>query len=85
MKPTLDKHRSGPRAVVTGSSSGIGRAIARHLGSSGINVVVIARRQAQPESVGHGLSREFSVDHSIVKADLTEPGVFHHVEQATNE
>jgi hypothetical protein len=42
MRPTLDKHRFGPWAVVTGSSSGIGRAIARHLGPSGINAVSAA-------------------------------------------
>ena len=85
MRPTLDKHRFGPWAVVTGSSSGIGRAIARHLASSGINVVLVARRQAQLESVGHELSREFSVEYRVVKADLTEPGFFQRVEQATSD
>src|ERR1044071_10217205 len=85
MRPTLDKHRFGPWAVVTGSSSGIGRAIARHLGSSGINVVLVARRQAQLESVGHEITREFSVDHRVVQADLTEPGFFQHVERATSD
>lgn len=84
MRPILDKHKFGPWAIVTGSSSGIGRAIARHLGSSGINVVLVARREAQLESVGHELSREFSVDYRVVKADLTEPGFFHHVELATS-
>jgi short-subunit dehydrogenase len=85
MRPTLDKHKFGPWAVVTGSSSGIGRALARHLGSSGINVVLVARRETQLESVGHELSREFSVDYRVVKADLAEPSFFHQVEQATND
>jgi NAD(P)-dependent dehydrogenase (short-subunit alcohol dehydrogenase family) len=30
MRPVLNNHQFGPWAVVTGSSSGIGRAIARH-------------------------------------------------------
>jgi short-subunit dehydrogenase len=85
MKPTLDKQKFGPWAVVTGSSSGIGKAIARHLGSSGINVVLVARREAQLESVGRELSREFSVAYRLVKADLTEPGFFERVEKATSE
>jgi uncharacterized protein len=85
MRPTLDKEKFGPWAVVTGSSSGIGKAIARHLGSSGINVVLVARREAQLESVGRELSREFSVDYRVVTADLTEPGFFDRIAKATSD
>ena len=83
MRPRLDKDKFGPWAVVTGSSSGIGRAIARHLGSSGINVVLVARREAQLDHVGRELSREFSVEYRVVKADLTEPGFFQRIEEGT--
>src|SRR3569832_82069 len=38
--PRLDAHTFGPWAVLTGASSGIGRAIARHVAASGIGVVV---------------------------------------------
>ncbi len=85
MRPTIDKQMFGPWAVVTGSSSGIGKAIARHLGSSGINVVLVARREAQLDSVARELSREFAVDCRVVKADLTEPGFFQRIEEATRE
>jgi hypothetical protein len=85
MKPKLDPQKFGPWAVVTGASSGIGRAIARHLGSSGINVVLVARRQERLEEVGAGIAREFSVDYRIVKADLTEPSFFEPLERATRD
>jgi uncharacterized protein len=85
MRPTLDKHVFGPWAVVTGSSSGIGKAIARHLGSNGINVVLVARREAQLESVGAEIAREFSVDYRVVKADLSVPDFFADVERATRD
>ena len=61
MRPIIDKHVFGPWAVVTGSSSGIGKAIARHLGSSGINIVLVARREAQLKKVGEEIARDFSV------------------------
>jgi short-subunit dehydrogenase len=85
MRPIVDKHVFGPWAVVTGSSSGIGRAIARHLGSSGINVVLVARREAQLESVGADIAREFSVEYRVVPADLTAPAFFDEIERATRD
>lgn len=85
MRPILDKHLFGPWAVVTGASSGIGRAIARHLGSSGINVVLVARREALLESVGAEIAREFSVAYRVVKADLTTPSFFDDIERATRD
>jgi short-subunit dehydrogenase len=85
MKPLVDKHRFGPWAVVTGSSSGIGKAMSRHLAASGINVVLVARRLAQLESVGHDLAREFGVEFRAVKADLTEDRSFDTIEAATRD
>lgn len=85
MKPVLDREKFGPWAVVTGASSGIGRAIARHLASSGIHVVLVARRKERLESVGAEISREFSVEHRVVVADLTAPSFFEPVERATRD
>ena len=85
MRPILDKHVFGPWAVVTGASSGIGKAIARHLGSSGINVVLVARREAQLESVRAEIARDFSAQCRVVKADLTAPGFFDDLESATRD
>jgi uncharacterized protein len=83
MKPLVEKDTFGPWAVVTGSSSGIGREIARHLAASGLNVVLVARRQGQLEEVGRGLTAEFGVEYRAVNADLSEDGFFERVDDAT--
>ncbi|HEY1956958.1 MAG TPA: SDR family NAD(P)-dependent oxidoreductase [Polyangiaceae bacterium] len=85
MTPKLNQEKFGPWAVVTGSSSGIGRAIARHLASSGVNVVLVARREDRLAAVGEEIAREFGVDYRVVKADLTEPSFFERIERATRD
>jgi short-subunit dehydrogenase len=83
--PKLDRGKLGPWAVVTGSSSGIGRAVARHLGSSGINVVLVARRQDRLEAVGEEIARDFAVEYRVVRSDLTEASFFEPIERATRD
>ena len=49
--PPLANRRDGPVAIVTGASSGIGRALALRLGADGYRVGLIARRGERLEAV----------------------------------
>jgi uncharacterized protein len=73
----------GPWAVVTGASSGIGREFADQLAAAGINLVLVARRQAALESVGAELNRRYGVDFRAVGVDLSNPGALTPVADAT--
>src|SRR5262249_9008969 len=57
---------AGRTAVVTGASKGIGRGIARRLGSVGCSVLVVARSRTESESVeiteAKGKASAFSAD-----------------------
>ena len=76
------RDRYGPWAVVTGASSGIGRAFAEHLGRAGLNVVLVARRQAEIDALARELGTVYGVEALAVPADLGTPGGLAAVEQA---
>ena len=80
----LDTQRFGPWAVVTGASSGIGRAFAGHLAASGINLVLAARRLPLLDEVGHDLVRQHGIQFRSVRVDLAEPEYLNSVIDATN-
>lgn len=66
-------------AVVTGASQGIGRAIAETLAAEGMQLVLVARRQAELEAVASTLPGD-----SLVQAiDLRDPGAAALVVEAT--
>ncbi|HWH50983.1 MAG TPA: SDR family NAD(P)-dependent oxidoreductase [Gemmatimonadaceae bacterium] len=81
----IDDHRFGPWAVVTGASSGIGREFARQIAAAGINVVLVARRQALLDDVGRELSTAYGVEHRVVAADLSQDGFIARLADATRD
>jgi hypothetical protein len=80
---TIDKTQFGPWAVITGASSGIGREFARQIAASGIDLVLVARRETLLNEIGAELTIEFRVKHRVIVADLSEDGSVKEVESAT--
>ncbi len=70
-RPTPARSLLGLRALVTGSTSGIGRAIALELASAGADVVVHGRRSAEEVTA---LCRNLGVRSTGVLADLANAG-----------
>ncbi|MGG6896768.1 SDR family oxidoreductase [Rhizobium sp. BR 315] len=60
-------------ALVTGGGTGIGRAIAKALGSAGFKVVISGRRSDVLEKAARELSEETGADFLPVVADVSEP------------
>src|SRR5882724_2354247 len=75
MKASLDKGRFGPWALVTGASSGIGKEFTRQIAASGINVVLVARRDALLAELGRAVSQEFGVQYRVLAMDLSQEGL----------
>jgi short-subunit dehydrogenase len=64
----------GPWAVITGASSGIGRAFAEHSAADGLNLVLAARSTARLEDLGRALTRAHQIEHRVVTVDLSRAG-----------
>jgi len=73
------KLESGQTALVTGSSSGIGRAFARALAERGLRVVLVARDRARLEQLGAEIETLGSAAEILV-ADLGDPAQLARVE-----
>jgi 3-oxoacyl-[acyl-carrier protein] reductase len=69
----MDLSLQGRRAVVCGSSQGIGRAIAIELAALGADITLIARNPERLEAVTRELNVESGQKHEMVVADFAEP------------
>lgn len=68
MKQTLKK----ARGIVTGASSGIGRAIAVELARAGVDLVVTARREDSLRELADELTNDTGVKVVVVPGDITD-------------
>jgi len=66
--------RAGRWVLVTGASSGIGRALAECAAADGMNVVLVARGHQTLDEVAAALTAKYSVSAEIVLADLAQAG-----------
>src|SRR6202162_2589095 len=85
MKALLDKQQFGPWALVTGASSGMGKELARQIAASGINVVLVARRDALLAELGRAISQEFDVQYRALVMDLSQEGFIAGLADATHD
>jgi uncharacterized protein len=83
MNVALDKKRFGPWALVTGASSGIGKEFARQIAGSGINVVLVARREDLLKEVGVEISKRYGVEHRVVVLDVSREDFIRQLAPAT--
>src|SRR6266481_5083426 len=81
----LDKKQFGPWALITGGSSGIGKEFARQIAASGINIVLVARREALLKEAGAEFSKDYGVEHRVVALDLAADGFIGQLASATDD
>ncbi|OJZ68756.1 short-chain dehydrogenase [Mycobacterium paraffinicum] len=77
--------RYGPWALVAGASDGVGAAFARGLAERGVNVVLIARRQAVLDEVAAKIRDDTAVSTRTLAIDLAEPGAATAIVGATSD
>jgi uncharacterized protein len=65
--------RYGPWALVTGASSGIGLEIATRLAEAGLHLLVVARNEAQLNTLAAKWRNDYQVKVQVCAADLGQP------------
>jgi NAD(P)-dependent dehydrogenase (short-subunit alcohol dehydrogenase family) len=70
----MDLHLTGKRALVTGASKGIGKAIARQLAREGVDLVISARGAADLEATAAELAAETGAKVVAITADTADDG-----------
>src|SRR5512134_3255639 len=61
-------------ALITGASAGIGRELAAVFAEHGFDLVVVARRQQELETLAESLKAGHGIKVTVVAMDLTTPG-----------
>ena len=75
----------GRRALVTGASQGIGRAIAESLAREGCNLHLVARNAQALEALRTTLTQAHGIDATIHAADLSLRGAAHAISEACGD
>lgn len=69
----MDLRLKGKRALVCGSTAGIGKAIAQSFSEEGVSVTLMARDQEKLNGVKNHLIAKIGQDHHVLVADFNDP------------
>lgn len=69
--PENFRERYGPWALIAGGSEGTGESFARQLASIGINLILVARREAPLQKLQQSILEKSAIDIEIVVQDMT--------------
>jgi uncharacterized protein len=69
----------GKTALITGASSGIGRAFAHALARRGMAVVLIARSEERLLALATDLSQRYGIHAEVIPADLSQEDAIHQI------
>jgi short-subunit dehydrogenase len=86
MRTALDhvtRERYGPWAIVAGASEGIGAAFSRRLASRGVDLVLIARREAPLVALADDIAGTYGVATRALSLDLSAVGAEQSLFEAT--
>jgi short-subunit dehydrogenase len=75
----------GPWAVVAGASDGVGAAFAEEIARRGVNVVLLARRQAVLDQVAGGISTRTGMQTRTLAVDLAHVDASNVIAEATTD
>ncbi|MBA4024899.1 MAG: short-chain dehydrogenase [Gordonia sp.] len=75
----------GPWGVVAGGSDGVGAAFAQVMAQSGMNVVLVARRESVLDQVASDIRASHGVEVRTIILDLSDPGAIAELEGATSD
>ncbi|HLZ57186.1 MAG TPA: SDR family NAD(P)-dependent oxidoreductase [Ktedonosporobacter sp.] len=63
----------GKVALITGASSGIGKAFARELARRGMDLILVARSEQRLQQISTELTVLYGIQASVIAADLSQP------------
>jgi short-subunit dehydrogenase len=77
---SLLSQKYGPTALIAGASEGLGAAYAHYLAKEGMDLVLVARRQAPLEELAARLKTQYNVGVQCISCDLSDPQATRQIE-----